>query len=498
MSKSTNPGPAGSAFQRCVKAVTKGGSAYDPRAVCVAAGRQKYGKKRFQEMAAAGKRRAARGNPPVSAVRGRGWIQEWYETGSSELKQRSRELRQLGYRISVSGMGNQVTQWGKLKMSLLDIRPGGSGDSSLESVPNPANLSDRALRYRANAEPPAGPKQCGFCGSKKNIEVGHINGREEDGKPENLIWTCRSCNVLAGNTLRKAGIGRLTVQYNPADGAKSVGQWLNAVGAIIPHEYPDRNIGLRAASTMSVRDAVAMIRATSQSKRREFAAKLRRRNPADIWALERKRAGIWEQRVVGADEASMKGTLKWYQQNYPGEKWRIVKIKRNPAAAATEAFEEFHGHRPDETVEVRKQVHFHGHLAGAGQLRRLVVKGVDHRVHSISGFKGALLAFNEEKTQLFIEGGDQALNLADFGITEPHEIETLGKVVDIDYATDKHHLGEEGGKAVYAHRFRTTNQNGQHVTVTIARYPDLIYRVRDEQLEFSGGSYQIKAEGIDR
>jgi hypothetical protein len=131
-------------------------------------------------------------------------------------------------------------------------------------------------------------------------------------------------------------------------------------------------------------------------------------------------------------------------------------------------------------------------------LKALVVKGVDHQVHRINGFQGALLAFNERKNQLFVEGGDQSINLEDFGITKPHELETLGKVIDLDYHTDKSHLGSEGGKAVYAHRFRTTNQDGQHVTVTVARYPDLIYRVRDEQLEFSGGSYTIKAEGIDR
>ena len=175
-----------------------------------------------------------------------------------------------------------------------------------------------------------------------------------------------------------------------------------------------------------------------------------------------------------------------------------MKGKRNPAEAATEAFEEFHGHAPTETVEVRKQVHFHKHLAGAGKLVTLVVKGVDHQTHKISGFKGALLAFSESGKQLFIEGGDQAINLEEFGITDPHEVETLGKVLEIEYATDKHHLGKEGGKAVYAHQFRTTNEDGEHVTVTIARYPDLIYRVLDEQLEFSGGSYQIKAEGIDR
>jgi len=71
-------------------------------------------------------------------------------------------------------------------------------------------------------------------------------------------------------------------------------------------------------------------------------------------------------------------------------------------------------------------------------------------------------------------------------------------VVEIGYFTTKDHLGAEGGTAVYDHTFRTTNQAGQHVTITVARYPDLIYRVRDEQMEFSGGSYTIRAEGIDQ
>ena len=88
--------------------------------------------------------------------------------------------------------------------------------------------------------------------------------------------------------------------------------------------------------------------------------------------------------------------------------------------------------------------------------------------------------------------------LKKFGIRNPHEIETLGKVTALDYFTTKTHLGSEGGTAVYAHRLRTTNQDGQHVTVTIARYPDLIYRVMDQQFEFSGGSYEIRAEGIDK
>lgn len=57
-----NPGALGKTgkFAKCVKAVELQGSAYDPRAVCAAAERRKYGKKKFQALVIAGRKRAAR------------------------------------------------------------------------------------------------------------------------------------------------------------------------------------------------------------------------------------------------------------------------------------------------------------------------------------------------------------------------------------------------------------------------------------------------------
>ena len=152
---------------------------------------------------------------------------------------------------------------------------------------------------------------------------------------------------------------------------------------------------------------------------------------------------------------------------------------------------------------VERSVHFHEHLAAAGELIGMAVKPRGHGlpVREITGLKGAILAFNERKNQLFIEGGDQALSwetLQEFGIETEHELQTIGKLVGVSYETDKAHLGDEGGHAIYTHEFRTTNENGAHITVRIAKYPDLIYRVLDEQFEISGGDYDIKREGIDR
>lgn len=186
-----------------------------------------------------------------------------------------------------------------------------------------------------------------------------------------------------------------------------------------------------------------------------------------------------------------------------GGGWKVSassarKGRSNPAGASAEVFEEFHGFAPSEVITVTKHVHHHEHLAAAGKLTHLDVWGVDGQGHHVSGFQGAILAFNEAKNQLFVEGGDQSVELEDFGIDEPHELETLGRLTDIGYQTNKTHLGAEGGEAVYVHKFRSTNRNGKHVVVKIARYPDLIYDVVNEQLLFSGGSYEILREGINK
>jgi hypothetical protein len=110
-----------------------------------------------------------------------------------------------------------------------------------------------------------------FGEDRRGIEIGHVDGREENSNPSNLFWTCRSCNVRCGNTLRRAGIGRLTRQYNPATGgAESLGQWLTAVMAMKGE-----------SSDMTVPAAVAMIHATPPDRRSQFAK--------EVWSRSRRR-----------------------------------------------------------------------------------------------------------------------------------------------------------------------------------------------------------------
>ena len=141
-------------------------------------------------------------------------------------------------------------------------------------------ITDRALRYRAERNPPPGPRVCHYCGSDRFIEIEHIDGREENSNPANLIWACRSCNTQKGAYFAREGVGRKTRQYNPsgAGGARTLRRWLNAVLSI--HG---------AGGTLTPDQAIRVIQATPPAKRTEFARELAaakavtlaRRNPEE-------------------------------------------------------------------------------------------------------------------------------------------------------------------------------------------------------------------------
>lgn len=140
-----------------------------------------------------------------------------------------------------------------------------------------AAITDRAKRYRANRDIAAPSRHCHYCGRTPRqagpLMVDHIDGNETHGNPENLTWSCRSCNTKKGGVFRRAGRGKPTRQYNsakPAAGARSLGQWIQAVMAMRGE-----------SSTMSVPAAVALVQATPPARRSEFAA--------EIWARRRER-----------------------------------------------------------------------------------------------------------------------------------------------------------------------------------------------------------------
>jgi hypothetical protein len=57
------------------------------------------------------------------------WCQETYETASKDAGKRAKQLRLLGYVVSVSALGPQVTPVGVIKLTLVDIQPGRHADT---------------------------------------------------------------------------------------------------------------------------------------------------------------------------------------------------------------------------------------------------------------------------------------------------------------------------------------------------------------------------------
>jgi 5-methylcytosine-specific restriction endonuclease McrA len=139
----------------------------------------------------------------------------------------------------------------------------------VRSWKNPARkpvseITDRAKRYRANAEEnkPGPPNWCGFCGSRK-VEVHHITGNESDGAPGNLMWACRPCNTSVGSRMKKAGLGKLTNQYNPSKSATK--QTMASYGAAIKV--------MRGQFPGDVAKAVRVIRDTPPEIRSAYTAR---------------------------------------------------------------------------------------------------------------------------------------------------------------------------------------------------------------------------------
>jgi hypothetical protein len=201
------------------------------------------------------------------------------------------------------------------------------------------------------------------------------------------------------------------------------------------------------------------------------------------------RGGAYDPRAVCAAAGRRKyGSAEMARRSAAGRR----RARRNPEAAAAAMSEAFHGRPVQEVVDVTESVHVHEHLAELGRLISLEVVSRDGATVKLSGFDGALLCSNEAGDQLFVRGGDQYVDVAEFGFDpeDLHEVETLGHVVRVVYHTTKTHLGAEGGKADYFHDFGEEDKGRRR------RYPDLLYRWLDPSLEFAGGAYSVRPEGI--
>jgi hypothetical protein len=161
----------------------------------------------------------------------------------------------------------------------------------LVTLPNPSEpcpqarkpvgqITDRAKRYRANqpACKPGGSKKCIYCGRRKNVEVHHLDGNEDNGKRTNLAWACRPCNTAIGAEFKKAGLGKRTRQYNPRKrrgrGDPAFTQFAWAVNVICRRRDEARGLCSRSSDPLT-KQAVEIIRSTPLDVRRAYARRAR-------------------------------------------------------------------------------------------------------------------------------------------------------------------------------------------------------------------------------
>jgi len=136
-------------------------------------------------------------------------------------------------------------------------------------------ITDRAKRYRAQKNVPAGKKRCTFCASSRNTVIDHVNGNESDGEPGNLMRLCKSCNTRKGLTQARHRVGIRTRQYNPAR-VPTFQQFRNAAAVLLGIGQGD------------VAQATQTILQTPPETRERYADKIETANPFKSDAQRRK------------------------------------------------------------------------------------------------------------------------------------------------------------------------------------------------------------------
>lgn len=167
-----------------------------------------------------------------------------------------------------------------------------------------------------------------------------------------------------------------------------------------------------------------------------------------------------------------------------------VKIRRNPdydydpdIDEAPGMSEAFHGRPVDELIEIRTKIVEHEHLAPAGLLLKIeLTNGNDIEFETDYDDDLTYLCLNGEGTQMYVEGGDQSIDLEAFDVDPTKEHIMLGKVKRLFYSTDKQHLGK-ADKVHGPYKHKVGEESGD--------MPYLLYDRLSELLSFAGGSYYV-------
>jgi len=175
--------------------------------------------------------------------------------------------------------------------------------------------------------------------------------------------------------------------------------------------------------------------------------------------------------------------------------------RRNPAADADSAFESFHGEPSSETVIIEDEIHEHEHLWTCGRLMQICVNtqtGMYLELDWEGRPDGEIpyLACSEDGRQLYIEGGDQELDLEAISMDTDRWLKDRmvigefapkerGREYNITYRTKKDFDGFE--ETDYQHELGESSKELRNPAA-----PFLEYEPRNKKLYITGGQYIIK------
>lgn len=216
------------------------------------------------------------------------------------------------------------------------------------------------------------------------------------------------------------------------------------------------------------------------------AARRRRANPLAYYA--RQAGAGWD--IIDRETGQVKRTVKTKsaaRQVLASMNAKAIARRGNPEEGAAAMFEKFHGTPSTRVKEFRESVREHSYLAELGRLVYLVVKVGPGRGKFLDFTgKGVEVASSENGGQIYFVGGDASIDLKSVGAARelPKDHVELGECVEICYHTKKgfhkfepidyfHKFGKPGGFP-----------------------PMLNYDVLNDRPYLSGGSYQVRSEGI--
>jgi hypothetical protein len=228
------------------------------------------------------------------------------------------------------------------------------------------------------------------------------------------------------------------------------------------------------------------------------------------WNYTKKHAGMFKAPSKESEDGVYVQRGKHWDYVFP-QYVHFARYKTNPEADSASMYETFHGRPSQETIVLEQDEHYHTHVATLGTCCGFLIDD-DTRTFAIglSGYEwnprakgpgkghGAfekkdddaeevLLTSNEDGTQLFVDGGDQSLDLDGLDITgaeAEHESIVLGQVCLVAYETQKKFDGFE--TIQYVHEFSEESKG----PLPMLRYMRL--NGKGARMFLDGGVYKVE------